>query len=149
MLNKLGFLLNWIQTTVSNMWPPASGNSSLYSGTKSRQAERALGAGGPPDLWRGHSSGIRSAISHTEALWWPISKAWNVSKYETTTHSSTLAWEIPLAEEPGRLQSLGSQRVGHDWVTEPTHTLSMNAGVEMRAATPNGSIRRRAQWKTY
>ena len=28
-------------------------------------------------------------------------------------HSSTLAWKIPLTEEPGRLQSMGSQRVGH------------------------------------
>ena len=34
------------------------------------------------------------------------------------THSSTLAWKIPWLEEPGRLQSMGSQRVGHDWVTE-------------------------------
>ena len=33
------------------------------------------------------------------------------------THSSTLAWRIPWTEEPGRLQSMGSQRVGHDWVT--------------------------------
>ena len=33
------------------------------------------------------------------------------------THSSTLAWKIPWTEEPGRLQSMGSQRVGHDWVT--------------------------------
>ena len=32
-------------------------------------------------------------------------------------HSSTLAWKIPWAEEPGRLQFMGSQRVGHDWVT--------------------------------
>ena len=32
-------------------------------------------------------------------------------------HSSTLAWKIPWTEEPGRLQSMGSQRVGHDWVT--------------------------------
>jgi len=30
------------------------------------------------------------------------------------THSSILAWEIPWAEEPGRLQSMGSQRVGHN-----------------------------------
>ena len=29
------------------------------------------------------------------------------------THSSTLAWKIPCTEEPGRLQSMGSQRVGH------------------------------------
>ena len=33
------------------------------------------------------------------------------------THSSTLAWKIPWTEEPGRLQSLGSWRVRHDWVT--------------------------------
>ena len=29
-------------------------------------------------------------------------------------HSSTLSWKIPQTEEPGRLQSMGSQRVGHD-----------------------------------
>ena len=33
------------------------------------------------------------------------------------SHSSTLAWKIPWMEEPGRLQSMGSLRVGHDWVT--------------------------------
>ena len=33
---------------------------------------------------------------------------------EMATHSSTLAWKIPWIEEPGRLQSMGSQRVGHD-----------------------------------
>ena len=32
-------------------------------------------------------------------------------------HSSTLAWKIPWTEEPGRLQSMGSLRVGNDWVT--------------------------------
>ena len=36
---------------------------------------------------------------------------------EMATHSSTLAWKIPWTEEPGKLQSMGSQRVGHDWVT--------------------------------
>ena len=33
---------------------------------------------------------------------------------EMAAHSSTLAWKIPWTEEPGRLQSMGSQRVGHD-----------------------------------
>ena len=33
---------------------------------------------------------------------------------EMATHSSILAWRIPWMEEPGRLQSMGSQRVGHD-----------------------------------
>ena len=32
-------------------------------------------------------------------------------------HSSTLAWKIPWTEEPGRLQSMGWRRVGHNWVT--------------------------------
>ena len=32
---------------------------------------------------------------------------------EMATHSSILAWKIPWTEEPGRLQSMGSQRVGH------------------------------------
>ena len=36
----------------------------------------------------------------------------------TATHSSTLAWRIPWTEEPGGLQSMGSQRVGHDWATK-------------------------------
>ena len=36
---------------------------------------------------------------------------------EMATHSSVLAWRIPGTGEPGGLQSMGSQRVGHDWVT--------------------------------
>ena len=36
---------------------------------------------------------------------------------EMATHSSTLAWRIPWMEEPGGLQSTGSQRGGHEWVT--------------------------------
>ena len=39
---------------------------------------------------------------------------------EMATHSSILAWEIPRTEEPGGLQSVGSQRVRHNWVTKPT-----------------------------
>ena len=41
---------------------------------------------------------------------------------EMATHSSTLAWKIPWTEKPGRLQSMGSQRVGHDWVTSLSFT---------------------------
>ena len=40
------------------------------------------------------------------------------------THTSTLAWEIPWAGEPGRLQSMGSQRVRHDRVHMPVDALS-------------------------
>ena len=39
---------------------------------------------------------------------------------EMAPHSSILAWKIPWMEESGRLQSMGSQRVGHDWATSLT-----------------------------
>ena len=39
-------------------------------------------------------------------------------------HSSTLAWKIPWTREPGGLQSMGSQRVGNDWVTSLNFSLS-------------------------
>ena len=38
----------------------------------------------------------------------------NLTKKAMAPHSSTLAWKIPCTEEPGRLQSTGSRRVGHD-----------------------------------
>ena len=42
-----------------------------------------------------------------------------------TTCSSILAWEISLTEKPRGLQSMGLQRVRHDWVTKCTHTHHM------------------------
>ena len=42
------------------------------------------------------------------------------------THSSFIAWRIPWTEEPGRLQSTGSQRVGHDWATSPSPYLTIS-----------------------
>ena len=44
---------------------------------------------------------------------------------EMVTHSSILAWRIPWTEEPGRLQSTGSQRVRHDWATS-LHFISLH-----------------------
>ena len=38
-------------------------------------------------------------------------------EFTKAPHSSTLAWKIPWTEEPGRLQSMGSLRVGHNWAT--------------------------------
>ena len=53
---------------------------------------------------------------------WPMHLSVDVFCTDTSekaiaTHSSTVAWKIPWMEEPGRLQSMGSLRVGHDWVT--------------------------------
>ena len=49
-------------------------------------------------------------------------RSWCKSEYFNSEkaiapHSSTLSWKIPWTEEPGRLQSMGSLRVGHDWAT--------------------------------
>ena len=41
----------------------------------------------------------------------------NPLKEDMVTHSSIPGWEIPWTEEPSGLPSMGSQRVGHDWVT--------------------------------
>jgi len=45
---------------------------------------------------------------------WVGSLGWGDLLKGMATHSSILAWRIPRTEEPGGLQSLGSQRVGHD-----------------------------------
>ena len=46
---------------------------------------------------------------------------------EMVTHSSILAWRIPWMEKPGRLQSTGSQRVGHNWATSLHFTSSLTS----------------------
>ena len=47
---------------------------------------------------------------------WVPSLSWeDTLEKETATHSSIIAWRIPWTEQPGRLQSTGSQRVGHAW----------------------------------
>ena len=61
-------------------------------------------------------------------------------------HSSTLAWKIPWAEEPGGLQSMGSHRVGHDW-----SDLAAAAAVAAAAYVLGGEERelgRKTDWKT-
>ena len=59
---------------------------------------------------------VKHLPSMQETRVWSLGRE-NPLEKETATHSSTLAWKIPWMEEPGRLQSMGLQRVGHDWVT--------------------------------
>ena len=60
---------------------------------------------------------------HTHDQGSPILVLWHFGPYNPylekaiAPHSSTLAWKIPWMEKPGRLQSMGSLRVGHDWAT--------------------------------
>ena len=56
-------------------------------------------------------------VKRLPAMWetWVPPLGWeDLLEKEMATHSNTLAWRIPRTEEPGRLQSMGSQRVGHD-----------------------------------
>ena len=55
---------------------------------------------------------------------------------EMATHSSVLAWRIPWMEEPGALQSTGLQRVGHDWATSLTHSLTIKKGEKIKFHLP-------------
>ena len=68
---------------------------------------------------------------------------------EMATHSSTLAWRIPWREEPGRLQSMGSQRVGHDWVTSLTHSVIVWKVSPSFTKEYEGSIRSHLGWGLF
>ena len=59
---------------------------------------------------------MAQTVKHLPTLWETRVRALGGEdplEKEMATHSSTLAWKIPRTEEPGRLQSMGLQRVGH------------------------------------
>ena len=60
---------------------------------------------------------VAQTVKCLSTMWetWVRSLGWkDPLEQEMATHSSILAWKIPRMEESGRLQSMGSQRVGHD-----------------------------------
>jgi len=60
---------------------------------------------------------MAQTVQHLSAVreTWVRSLGWeDPLEKEMAIHSSTIAWKIPWTEEPGRLQSLGSKRVGHN-----------------------------------
>ena len=60
---------------------------------------------------------VAQTVKRLPAMWetWVLSLGQeDPLEKEMATHSSTHAWKIPWTEEPGRLQSMGSQTVGHD-----------------------------------
>ena len=64
---------------------------------------------------------VKNLLAMQETRVWSLGWGDSLEK-EMATHSSILAWEILWTEEPGRLQSMRSQRVGHNWVCAHTHT---------------------------
>ena len=64
-----------------------------------------------------HSTLVAQTVKCLSTMWetWVRSLGWeDPLEKEMAIHSSTIAWKIPCTEEPGRLQSMGSQRVRHD-----------------------------------
>ena len=70
-----------------------------------------------PDLRGNMTSLVVQTVKNLLIMWetWVQFLCWeDLLKKEMSIHSSILAWKIPWMEEPGRLQSMGLQRVGHD-----------------------------------
>ena len=63
---------------------------------------------------------VAQTVKNLPAMW--EARVWSLGQEDLLRkgHSSVLAWRIPWTEEPGRLQSLESQRVRHDWVANTT-----------------------------
>ena len=72
---------------------------------------------------------VAQTAKHLSTMWktqvWSLGREDTLEK-EMAIHSSTIAWKIPWTEEPGRLQSLGSQRVGHEFTFTFTLTLVLH-----------------------
>ena len=72
-----------------------------------------------------------------------------VTEKAMATHSSTLAWKMPWTEEPGRLQSMGLLRVGHNWATSLLFSLSCigeGNGNPLQYSCLENSVDRGAWW---
>ena len=80
----------------------------MKGGAELRASLVAQTTGNPPAMWEASSLGREE----------PLEKG-------TAACSSILAWRIPWREEPRRLQSMGSTRVGHDLATKPTNQPTM------------------------
>ena len=86
---------------------------------------QSQGRSGPRTQYWLHASGVLETQMRIICLWDGVDDGQSVfkgtweekSEKAMAPHSSTLAWQITVREEPVRLQSMGSLRVGHDWVT--------------------------------
>ena len=99
--------------------PCNAGEPSLIPGL-GRSPEEGIGY----SLQYSWASLVVQSMKNLPAMWetWVQSLGWEDPLEEgMATQSSILAWRIPWTEEPDMLQSLGSQRVRHDWATKPTH----------------------------
>ena len=70
----------------------------------------------------GNQLGYPFTVREMQEMWVPSLGGEDPLKEEMATHSSILAWEVLWTEEPGNLQSMGSQRLGHNLATKQQKT---------------------------
>ena len=76
------------------------------------------------EIWRNPPSLVAQMVRHLSSMLETQVRSLGQEdppEKEMATHSSTLAWKIPWKDDPGRLQSMGPQRAGHDWATLLTY----------------------------
>ena len=85
------------------------------------------------DIFRGftRSSAVKNPPAMQETRVWTLGWEDPLQK-EMTTYSNTFVWEIPWTEEPGGLQSMGSQRVRHDLLTKQDQHISRDISVSVK-----------------
>ena len=108
------------------------GSKITADGDCSHEIKRYLLLGRKPmtnleSIWKSRDITLLTKVHLVKAMVFPVvmygCESWTIKKAECrrivekvmAPHSSTLAWKIPWMEEPCRLQSMGSLRVGHDW----------------------------------
>ena len=103
-------LISWLQAQSAMILEPKKIKSVIVSSVFPSSCHEAMG----PDSLIAQM--VKSLPAMRETRVWFLGWEDPLEK-KMAIHSSTLAWKIPWMEEPDRLQSMGSQRVGHDWVT--------------------------------
>ena len=101
----------------------------------------SISVGDIDQLWYFHwgfpgSSGIKNppAMQKPQETWVGSLGQEDPLEEEVATHSSILAWGIPWTEEPGRLESVGSRRVGHDWSSLAADTIIKHCSAQPLAS---------------
>ena len=121
-------ILEWVAISYSRGSSPPSDWTHIHMYPSSAgRFFTTVPLGNPNYFLRHESSLVAQTVKHLPTMWetWVQTLGQEVLlEKEMVTHSSILAWKIPWMEEPSRLQSMGSQRVGHDWATSISFFLS-------------------------
>ena len=113
-------LLFWFFVQGNRLPDSSAGKESACNAGLSLGSGRSSGEGIGYSLQYSWASLVAQMVKTLPAMQetWVWSLGWeNPLQKGTATHFSILAWRIPWTEEPGRLQSMGLQRVGHNWAT--------------------------------